>query len=423
MTIGSNSTYEAGSGTSNTTTRLANTITNTGTLAMNSGVGGGLATSLVLTTDVTLTGGGVLTMGNAANNAVSGNNGTQRLTNAAGHTIRGSGNIGAAAMALTNQGVIVATQATPLIVQPNATGVTNTGTLRADGGTLDLRGLFTNTGGTIDATNGSIAQLTNATVVGGTLTTSAGGLLRTTPGALGVLDGVTINGIYEAGSGTSNTTTQLANTIINSGTLAMNSGVGGGLATGLVLTTDVTLTGGGVLTMGNAANNAVSGHNGTERLTNAADHTIRGSGSIGAGVMALTNRGSIIATQTTPLIVQPNAAGVTNTGVLRADGGTLDLRGLFTNTGGTIDATDGSIAQLTNATVVGGTLTTSAGGLPATTPSALGVLDGVTIGSNSTYEAGSGTSNTTTRLANTITNSGTLAMNSGVGGNPSRLCS
>ena len=220
-------------------------------------------------------------------------------------------------------------------------------------------------------------------MVGGTLTTSAGGLLRTTPGAPSrTLDGVTIgsNSTYEAGSGTSNTTTRLANTIINTGTLAMNSGPGGGLATGLVLTTDVTLTGGGVLTMGNAANNAVSGQNGTERLTNAADHTIRGSGSIGDNRMALTNRGAITANQITPLIIDPvDSSPVVNAGALQAtNGGLLRLQnGTVTNfegtTPGLIQAVDnpagtGSIVELSNATVVGGTLQTTGNGLLRTRP-------------------------------------------------------
>ncbi len=206
-----NGTYVAGDGSSNTTTQLVGTITNNGTLAMNSSVGGNLATDLVLyQSDVTLAGSGVLTMANAANNSISGFNGNERLTNSATHTIAGSGNIGGAAMSLTNQGLIVATQTTPLIMQPNSSGVINTGTLRADGGTLDLRGMFYNTGGTLDARNGSILQLTNATVAGGTLTTSANGLMLTTPGTVGALDGVTLNGTYVAGDGSSNTTTTAA---------------------------------------------------------------------------------------------------------------------------------------------------------------------------------------------------------------------
>ena len=106
---------------------------------------------------------------------------------------------------------------------------------RAYGGTLELRGLFTNVGGTLYARNGSVLQLSNATVVGGTLTSSKVGALRTRPGTIGQLDSVTLNGTYVAGDGTSNTTTRLVNTINNNGTLAMNSGVGGGLTTSLVL--------------------------------------------------------------------------------------------------------------------------------------------------------------------------------------------
>jgi len=416
--VTNNGVFETGDGSSNFTTTLRNVITNNGTLRMNSGVGGNLATGIALGNDVTLAGGGVLTMSNAANNTIYGAPSTTRLTNSATHTISGSGNIGNAQMALTNQGLIVATQTTPLIIQPNSSGVINTGTLRANGGTLDLRGLFTNAGGTLEALDGSssILQLYGATVAGGTLTSSSGGLLRTAPGQLGRLDGVTLNGTYVAGDGSGNTTTQLVGTITNSGTLALNSSVNGNLATDLVLyQSDVTLAGSGVLTMANAANNRISGFNGNERLTNSATHTISGSGNIGVTAMSLTNQGLIAATQTTPLIIQPNSGGVTNTGTLRASGGTLDLRGMFYNAGGTLDARNGSILQLTNATVAGGTLTTSTNGFMRTTPGNVGRLDGVTL--NGTYVAGDGSGNTTTQLVGTITNSGTLAMNSSIGGN------
>ncbi len=141
------------------------------------------------------------------------------------------------------------------------------------------------------------------------------------------LDGVTNNGVFEAGDGSSNFTTNLLNVITNNGTLRMNSGVGGALATSIALGNDVTLAGSGVLAMSNSANNTIYGSPSSFRLTNSATHTIAGSGNVGVAQMALTNQGLIVATQPTPLIVQPNSSGVINTGTLRADGGTLDLRG------------------------------------------------------------------------------------------------
>ncbi len=111
--------------------------------------------------------------------------------------------------------------ANPLDIQPRAAGMTNTGTLHAsDGATLVLSGanggVVTNTGGTIEAFANSVVQVQEGmTIIGGTLRTKDNGLIRTAPGKIGVLNGVTIAGVYEAGDGTNNTVTRLANTITN----------------------------------------------------------------------------------------------------------------------------------------------------------------------------------------------------------------
>ena len=416
-----NGTYLVGDGSANSNSFLRNSLVNNGVVALSSGAAGGLATTLLLDGDVTVSGTGAITLSDSAANQFRGNFGTELLTNAAGHTIQGAGTINS--LSITNRGTISATHATPLIMQPSGTGsVLNTGSLQAvGGGVLRLQfGTFTNfegsSNGTIQAFDNSVVEFAEgSTVVGGILSTTGTGLLRSRPGTTSTLDGVTLNGNYVAGDGSSNTVTRLRNTITNNGTLRLNSGVNGGLAASLVLfQSDATLTGNGTLTMANGTANSIYGGTGTERLTNSAGHTIQGAGNIGAALLALTNQGLIAATQATPLIIQPNSSGVINTGTLRADGGTLDLRGLFTNAGGTLDARNGSVLQLTNATVTGGTLQSSNGGLLRTTPGTVGRLDGVTL--NGTYVAGDGSANTATQLVGTITNNGTLAMNSGVGG-------
>ncbi len=228
--------------------------------------------------------------------------------------------------------------ANPLDIQPRAAGMTNTGTLHAsDGATLVLSGanggVVTNTGGTIEAFANSVVQVQEGmTIIGGTLRTKDNGLIRTAPGKIGVLNGVTIAGVYEAGDGTNNTVTRLANTITNTGTLAMNSGVGGGLVTTLQLTTNVTLTGTGLLTMGNSVNNVISGQTGTQSLTNSASHTIQEVGQI---QVALLNLGTVRASGSSGLAVNQGITGPTGT-IEIATNGILTLGGATESSAGTL---------------------------------------------------------------------------------------
>ena len=136
------------------------------------------------------------------------------------------------AIAITNAGLIVANQPASLDINPNATGMINTGTLRAaSGATLNLSGsgggTFTNTGGTIEAQAGSTVRLIDgAVIIGGTLTTSDSGII-TTPSGGAVQNGATLNGVtVSSGSqfvGAPNSQTTLMGTITNNGTMALAS--------------------------------------------------------------------------------------------------------------------------------------------------------------------------------------------------------
>jgi hypothetical protein len=89
--------------------------------------------------------------------------------------------------------------------------------------------------------------------------------------------------------------------------------------------------------------NAASGFDGSV-LTNTADHTIRGSGALGAGSIGLINEGLILADQSAQLTVNlSNAvaqADRRNTGIMRAENGaTLAISStVLDNTGGLIEA-------------------------------------------------------------------------------------
>ena len=167
--------------------------------------------------------------------------------------------------------------------------------------------------------------------------------------------------------------------------------------------------------LGTSGQGQIFGQFGNETLTNVSN-TIQGTGNVGVGLLAITNQSVINANVTgKPLTVQPNSSGVTNTATLEAtSGATLNLVGTFNNSGGTIQAVgSGSIVETANATINGGTLTTTTGGLIQNS-GGNATLNGVTISSGSTFQ---GNNNSTTFLTassapggTTLTNSGTLQM-------------
>jgi hypothetical protein len=115
------------------------------------------------------------------------------------------------------------------------------------------------------------------------------------------------------------------------------------------------LSGGGVLRMGDGPNNRVYAFGTT--LTQAAAHSIRGAGQLLVNVGGMLNNGSIVADRPNRLLVDPDALGFTNRGMMEAkDGGTLELTGgSFVNAGGRIEAGEDSAVRLTDlAQIVGG---------------------------------------------------------------------
>jgi hypothetical protein len=382
-------------------TLASGSIANAGTLSLSAGVN--LTDLKIDAANLNLSGGGILSLGNSNNNRILGSVATNRLTNV-DNVIRGSGQIGINQMALTNEagGVIEANQSTTLTIDPSSSGAINQGILRAtNNATLALSsGTFTNTGGTIEAQNGSTVQLSGATVVGGTLTTAGSGVIKN-------IGSATLNGVTNAGAfaQNNNTDTTVIGTINNTGSIALNSS---SHLTDLTLSGDVTLTGGGTVNLTNFANNRILGAAAGNRLTNV-DNVIQGSGQIGVNLMALTNEagGVIEANQSTTLTIDPSSSGAINQGILRAtNNATLVLSsGTFTNTGATIEAQNGSTVQLSGATVVGGTLTTAGSGVIKNTGGS--TLNGVTNAG-----AFAQNNNTDTTVIGTINNTGSIALNS-----------
>ncbi len=407
----------------NTNLTVDGNITNNGAITLNSINNG---TDLIIGASSTLSGTGTITMSNNGNNFIYGSAATDVLTVGSGQNISGAGNIGDNSMALSNAGVINATQSNALYID-TSNGTTNTGTLEATGGgTLILYGqndnsvpnTINNAGGTISAGAGSTVQLTNGIIIsGGTLNTSGSGLVETLNGTA-TLENVTNAGNYVLTNNTQNT---LVGTITNNGNISMTSINNG---TYFLLSGNVTLSGTGTLTMSNNGNNIIEGLSGagTEVLTN--NINISGAGNIGNSSMLLVNSSSgvINANQPTALTIAPttsSAAGVTNTGLLEATaGGTLNLNnGNYINavgsTQGKILANGGTVNLNNSATIFGGTLQSENGGSIQNTGTA--ALNGSTSAGAVTLVAGTALAvqnNTTLGVQGSIVNNGTLSLNS-----------
>lgn len=289
-----------------------------------------------------------------------------RLTNSAGHKIRGSGRIGAdnaypdgPELAITNDSVIEANGGSLQIdppdgLDPSVAGVTNNGVLRSTNGALLLLadGLFLNNG-RIEANDTSVVSLKSGVLlVGGELlTTSSDGWIE----AASIFSKPAITG-----------------TIVNNSQFRVIE------SAALRIRGDTILGGLGQLLIEEAS---VSGDPTTppdavvDRLTNGVGHLIHGYGRIGGDNngdasgpdLAITNDSLIEADGGTLQIdprdgLDPSSAGVTNNGVLRCtSGATLRLSdGLYRNIG-SIEADDASIVSLdSGALIVGGELRSSA---------------------------------------------------------------
>ncbi len=199
--------------------------------------------------------------------------------------------------------------------------------------------------------------------------------------------------------------------ISNAGNISLNST---GNLTGLFVATAATLTGAGKATLSNNSQNFIDG-NGGATLTNRS--TIRGVGTIGPHFI-LANKGIINANVAGGILAlrQDTGATDTNTATLEAtNGGVLQIGttgggGGINNTGGTIKAVGtNSQVQFTGfgTSISGGTLSTSSGGLIVQPAGTASTLNGVTNAGTFSILNGA-----TVNLGGTLTNSGSIQLNS-----------
>lgn len=386
-----------------------NTLTNSGAIHVPSGAA--ITLEGTITNNGTFTVPGELYVGNAATLKGSGSidlqNGTLTTIATASLTnqelIHGWGTI--SSVPVTNQGTISAdSKGNTLTIAGVA--VTNTSSINASGGgILTTLGntAIANTGGIIEAQTGSTVNV-GGTVSGGTLTTSGTGKIQSENGTL---DG-TVNTPTNAGTLDASTFDLfLQGTVENTGTIALTS------SSCMILSKPATLVGSGRLTM--TSTNCIFGSG--NAFTN--QSTIQGSGSIGdSNPMPITNAGTILANQTKPLFIAPDASGFTNTGKLIVNkGSTLDINGPFNNlsvtgmlTGGTYLVT-GTLGMEGSIVTNNASLTLTGAAQFVNTLTSTNALAGLaTNGSSGTLTLATGQALTT---ATSLSNAGKLTVQTG----------
>ena len=390
------------------TLTLLGTITSSGTIGLNST---GYNSDLIVgSPTVTLNGGGrILLSDNDTADRIYGLLAANVLDNV-NNTIEGSGQLGAGQLTLVNgaAGVIDATGASNQLTISTGELVTNDGLIESTGAAgLALQSTVSNATGTILAA-GSTIYLNGGDVEGGLLASSGTGSFSANGQT--TLDGsasaVTLKGVLEVATG--NTMTVLG-TIANSGTIGLNStAYNSDLIVG---SPTVTLNGGGTILLSdiNTADR-IYGSSATNVLDNV-NNTIEGSGQLGAGQLILVNGadGVIDATGASNQLTISTGELVTNDGLIESTGAAgLALQSTVSNATGTILAA-GSTIYLNGGDVQGGLLlSTGTGDFSANGQTTLdGSAHAIIL--KGALEVATGSTMT---VLGTITNSGTIGLNS-----------
>ena len=281
---------------------------------------------------------------------------------------------------------------------------------------------------TVDNQNGVIeahgtnthVNLDRATIVGGTLETSGTNAVIETVNGQTYLDGTQSgNPVNVAGHVlvVDNTDLSLMGTINNTGVITVASGnpINGGNSTRLIINGDVTLEGGGHVTLGDNANNSIQANpvlpSYESQLTNV-DNVISGAGSLSVAIVNQAN-GIIDANDSTPLILEgvTGAGPDTNAGLIEATNhGTLLIQSAIDNylntTLGTVEAGNGSIVGLENATIAGGFVTAAKGAIIEAEVAASTITGAVVTNAGTVGAEGANLT-----IIGDVTNTGTLDAN------------
>ncbi len=308
--------------------------------------------------NVTISSGGTLTMNNGTLL------GSGSLTNIGTINLNSGGNLlGSGTTAtIANSGTLKLNSGTGTIYDLNR--ITNSGTILATGSsTLNLGGVGTlnNTSGTIKAENGTVNISNDAVIQNGTILSADGGLVK--------LNNATLNNVNLQKTGTGQYQQLGANvywlgtiqnqdtynvengskTVINGNTILSNSGniniKGSGSDTGIHLSTgNLTLSGGGTITLNSATNSKITAADITKKFINQ-NGKLKGAGQLLAALENIGNVEADVANQV--LKVLNKLSGIKNQGQLRAlNQAKLYLEGVIDNAQGKIEALNKSTVEI-----------------------------------------------------------------------------
>ena len=377
--------------------RLGGTVKNTGTIILNSVF---VSTRLGLTSNVSLTGAGNVTLSDTSNNFIAAAVGAPPLTlTNVGNTISGTGSIGTGdgTLTLINDKIVNATGVNNALVIDTGNTVTNTGTMEATGSAgLNIDDAVNNINGLMSAaTSGALVNLADGgNITSGKVTIVVGATLEATGGANTISSAtVTDKGTLEATRGTiltlASTTVNaaggvidaadailipsqiaLSNATINNGTLATEGGIIDTIAgtnsvlNGVTISTGstVTVTDDSTLTLKGTINN--DGTLALDSTGDATDLTISGNVNLqGGGDIAPSDDSN------NNIVSNGSTAKLTNTDNTISGAGTIGDSNLTLVNKGTVDAT-GTSPLIIN---TGGNTITNAGTLEAAIRSTLDV--------------------------------------------------
>ncbi|MCW5933626.1 MAG: hypothetical protein KIT45_04895 [Fimbriimonadia bacterium] len=345
------------------------TLDLTGTPQNNSGIiivnsaGGFGASTLQFSANSSLTGSGVVRMSAANADAQVNTIGAAILTNAAGHSIAGRGQINAN---LVNNGFVSA-DVGGHVLHLLSNNKTNNALMNAlNSGFLDITGITITQGanGEIAANNATVRMQGGSTIIGGKITSPNSGVFsiengtNTLTNILNEADLRIVNGRI----------LQLSGTFTNNNRVLVNTAGGFGQTT-LQILANLTMNGSGRIDMNAANADATLDTAAGITLTQASTHTIRGRGylnanlinnglvsaDVGGHVLHLrdknkTNNATMQATNSSFLDIVGITVNQGANGELLADGGTVRLQGDATVQGGKMRSTGSSVISIENGT-------------------------------------------------------------------------
>ncbi|XVJ58460.1 MAG: hypothetical protein HEQ23_03290 [Tepidisphaera sp.] len=391
----------------NTSLVVAGSLTHTGTLTVNSTAGGN-ATSLRPTSGATFSGSGEILL-NATSNVLDRAQlyappGSAGFINAAGHLIRGSGNI---YYNSTNNGTI-RSGLTGQILQFTGGTTTNSGLIEAVAGDVYFTSHTVNqtAGGQVTAGVGGNIVLSTAILRNGTALASGGGRIVAAAGA-NTVDAINVLGPLDIVNGSS---VAVPTGLSNQSTITVNSN-GGGSVTSIQPASGAVFSGNGTIAM-NATSNVLDraqlyAPNGTAGFTNGSSHTISGSGAI---YYNFVNDGTVRANLTGRTLLLTSGT-VTNNALIEAVAGDIALstRTVAQSANGRVIASGGNVV-LTSSTIQGGTVS-GLGGSRVASVSGVNTLSGATIIGRFDVD-----NNTQLSVSGNVLNNGVLTVNANSGG-------